>query len=104
MAKVILSEDAQTDLREIWLYLSENSLNSADRVIDEMMRKFRMLAENPKVGQLHDELIINLRSFPYKKYIIFYFSMENGVEIYRIIHGARNIEDLFEDFFRGLES
>lgn len=30
--------------------------------------------------------------------------MENGVEIYRVIHGARNIEDLFEDFFRGLES
>jgi len=62
-----------------------------------------MLAENPKIGREHDELFLNLRSFPYKDYVIFYFPIENGVEIYRVLHGARDIESLFEEFFEGLE-
>ena len=51
--------------------------------------KFNLLAENPKLGRAHDKLIINLRSFPHKKYIVFYFPATNGVEINRILHGAR---------------
>jgi toxin ParE1/3/4 len=50
------------------------------------------------------ELTEEARSFPFKNHLIFYFPIENGVKIYRIIHGARNVEDLFEDFFKGLES
>ncbi len=33
----------------------------------------------------------------------YYFPTENGVEIYRVFHGARNIEDSFEDYFEGLK-
>jgi toxin ParE1/3/4 len=102
--KFELTEAARRDLKEIWFYIVENNPASADKTLRELSKKFDLLAQNPKIGSSHDEFILNLRSFPFKNYLIFYFPVENGVEIYRVIHGARNIEDLFEDFFRGLES
>lgn len=98
-----LTESARQDLKEIWTFLAEFSYSSADQTLEGLAKKFKLLAENPKLGRTHDEYIVNLRSFPHKKYVIFYFPIENGVEIYRIFHGARNIEDLFEEFFEGLE-
>ena len=65
--------------------------------------QFRFLAKNSKIGVAQDNFILNLRKFSHKKYIIFYFEIENGVEIYRVVHGARNIEAVFEDFFEGLK-
>ncbi len=98
-----LTEDTRQDLKEIWIYIAEFSPNSADKKLREFKEKFQLVASNPKIGRSHDNLIINLRSFPHKDHIIFYFQVENGVEIYRILHGARNIEDLFENYFEGLK-
>ena len=69
----------------------------------EFAKKFQLLADNPKIGRAHDEYILNLRSFPYKDYVIFHFPIDDSVEIYRIFHGAQNIDELFEDFFEGLK-
>ncbi len=103
MADVKLAKSAETDLQEIWDYISENSIDSANRVINDLLEKFRFLAKNSKIGVTQDRFILNLRKFSHKKYMIFYFEIENGVEIYRVAHSARNIEDLFEDFFEGLK-
>jgi len=101
--KFELTEPARNDLKEIWFYIAEHSQTSADRILRTFKEKFQMLAENPKLGKSQDSFIINLRSFPFKKYVIFYFPIENGVEIYRVLHGARNVEDLFEDYIEGLK-
>jgi toxin ParE1/3/4 len=103
MAQVIISTFAEIDLDNIWDFISEKNVGAAEQLIKEFGQKFNLLAENPNIGRRHDEIIIKLRSFPHKKYIIFYFESENGVEIYRVLHGARNIEDLFEDYFEGLK-
>ena len=99
-----LSENAQNDIKEIWFYISENSVNSADKLISELFRKFQLLAKNFELGKSRNEYFINLRSFPLKKYIIFYVPTENGIEIFRVIHSSRNIEGLFDEFFGDLES
>lgn len=56
------------------------------------------------MGKKLDEHIIELRVFPFKKYQIFYFPNENSVEIYRVLHGARDIDGEFEDYFDGLKA
>jgi toxin ParE1/3/4 len=99
-----LTAGARKDLKEIWSYIAENNAASADKILRELAKKFDLLAQNPKIGNSHDKFIVNLRSFPFKNYHIFYFPTENGVEIYRVIHRARNTQDLFEGFFKGLES
>ncbi len=44
-----------------------------------------------------------MRMFPFKKYHIYYFPTAGGVEIYRVVHGARDTEGEFERFFEGLK-
>lgn len=97
MAHVKLSAHAETDLGDIWSYIAEDNTTSADKVIDELLRKFQLLAQNSGLGKKHDELILNLRGFPHKRYMIFYFSIEEGIEIFRVVHGHRDIEAVFED-------
>lgn len=103
MADVIFSSFTVSDLDDIFNYVAEFNTDSAKKTIKELMQKFKLLAENPKIERSHDELILNLRSFPYKNYLIFYFPIENGVEIYRVLHGAKDIENLFENYFEGLK-
>lgn len=98
-----LNDPAKDDLRGIWTYFAEFSSHSADKIMAEFIEKFKLLGKNPNIGRRHDEIVVNLRSFPHKKYIIYYFEMENGVEIYRVLHGARDIENLFEGYFEGLK-
>lgn len=103
MSEVSFSTFAESDLESISDYFLKFSINSARRFLKDLMQKFRMLADNPQIGRAHDEYLVNLRSFPYKDYVIFYFPNENGIEIYRVLHGARDIESLFEDYFEGLK-
>jgi toxin ParE1/3/4 len=37
-----------------------------------------------------------LQSFPFGRYIIFYRPVANAIEIVRVLHGARDIENIFE--------
>ncbi len=97
MAKFTVSHFAETDLEEILLYLAENNKDSAIKFIQEMMKRFDLIANNPKIGTTKDNIIIGLRLFPFKNYNVFYFQTESGVEIYRVLHSSRNNIRIFDD-------
>lgn len=99
-----LTEQAQNDIKEIWTYIADSNLNSADKAVEELFQKFQLLALNAELGKTRYEIFINLRGFPVKKYVVFYVSTTYGIEIYRVIHGSRNIDELFDDFFKNLDS
>jgi toxin ParE1/3/4 len=101
VAKVKITPLAETDLEDIWIYISTHSVESANRTIAELMKAFNLLASSPGLGRDKPELVVNVRSFPHKRYIIFYFPIDDGVEIFRVLHAARNIEDVFADYFEG---
>ena len=103
MAIVKITELAEADLDAIWDYLSENNVQVAKDFLAELTQKFDFLADNPLLGKGRFDFILNLRSFPHKKYLIFYFPIENGVEIYRVLHSSRSIDAIFTDFFEGLD-
>jgi len=48
------------------------------------------------MGRVRDELAPSLRSFPVGRYVIFYRLIKNGIEITRILHGARDLKSAFE--------
>ncbi len=97
-----LSAFAEADLKEIWIYIGEKNPVSADKLVNELLEKFQLLAKTSGLGKKRDDLLINLRIFPHKKYLIFYFPIEGGVEIYRVLHSSRDINHLFSDYFKGL--
>jgi toxin ParE1/3/4 len=46
------------------------------------------------IGRARPELRPDLRSFPYGSYLILYRVINDGVEIVRVVHAARNLDDL----------
>lgn len=102
MTKFTLAPLAKTDLKAIWNYISEFNERAANQFIQDISKKFDLLANNNQIGKRQDNFIIEMRMFPFKKYHIYYFPNDEGVEIYRVLHGSRDIEGEFEDYFEGL--
>jgi toxin ParE1/3/4 len=88
--------EAQRDLDEIWLYIAGDNLRAADELLGELRRAFLLLVQEPMAGQSREDLIPALRFLPVRNYLIFYLPLTDGVEILRVIHGARNYSP--EDF------
>lgn len=98
-----LAEQAESDLREIWIFISEHDESAADRLVEAIFEKFELLANHKEIGRRQDDLLVGMRMFPFKKYHIYYFPTEEGAEIYRVLHGRRDTKEEFEEFFEGLK-
>ena len=95
MAKVLRKPQAEADLIEIWTYIAQDSPTRADKLLDQFDEKSQTLAQSPFIGKARDELGPTIRSFPIGNYVLFYQPVEGGIEIIRVLHGARDIEALF---------
>ncbi len=99
MRTIKIAAAAQTDLVEIAEYIAQDNPEAARKIIKEITSKFALLRDNPFIGREQNKILVNLRSFAVKKYVIFYQPLDDGVEILRVLHGSRDIENLFEEFF-----
>ncbi|MDJ0591894.1 MAG: type II toxin-antitoxin system RelE/ParE family toxin [Pleurocapsa sp. MO_226.B13] len=95
MSRFVITDAAQNDLEAIWLYVSVESEAAADQLIDDLIKRFPKLATFPEMGRERTELAANIRGFPVGRYVVFYRSIDDGIEIVRVLHGARDIEQLF---------
>lgn len=88
---------AEADLAALWDYVAQQSEAAADRLVATLVERFPTLALFPGMGRLREELAPMLRSFPVGNYVIYYRPLEEGVEIVRVIHAARDIRSLLEE-------
>lgn len=70
--------------------------STADRFIDRIDRKLRMLARSPGVGRAREQLGPGLRSFPIGNYLIFYRAVPDGIVVVRVLSGYRDLDALFD--------
>ncbi len=94
MKQFRISSQAQIDLDEIWLFIAEDNPDAADRFHDMLLSKFLSLAEQPSIGRSRDNLQPNVRGFSVGNYVIFYRDTSEHIEIVRILHGARDIQNI----------
>ena len=85
-----IARAAQGDLDEIWCHIGSFDVRAADHWLDAVEQRFRMLAMQPRAGQARPDLAPDLRFLPVGNYLIFHRPIEDGVEIVRVIHGARD--------------
>ncbi len=85
---------AEDDLLDIWLYIAQDKPNAADQFLDELEAKFLLLAEQPQLGPARPDIAPGLRYFPVRSYLILYREITEGVEIVRVVHGARRLINL----------
>jgi toxin ParE1/3/4 len=89
-----LTEQAKADLDEIWLQIALDDVLVADRFIDRVLSRCQLLADRPKMGRERPELRAGLRSFTIGSYLIIYRLRAGGIEVVRVLHGARDLAKL----------
>lgn len=103
MPTLIVSPLAEEDLEEIWSFVAERDVEAADRLIDEITGRFDHLLAYPEAGRARHELLVSLRSLPVKRYVIFYQPTDDGVEIFRVLHGSRDVQGEFDSLIDSAE-
>jgi len=95
MGEVFGDHEAESDLRQIWRYIARHNRTAADRLLDMIDSKAKLMATQPELGQLRSELAVGLRSFLVGNYVVYYQPLKNGVAVARVIHAARDVDALF---------
>jgi toxin ParE1/3/4 len=96
MSRYTLAPLARDDLDRIWEHIDRHSREAADRQIDALRDKFLFLAGQPLLGQRCDHLRPELRVFAAGNYAIFYYPRPHGIEVVAVIHGAQDIDAIFQ--------
>jgi toxin ParE1/3/4 len=94
--KPFLSQEAVSDLEDIWGFIAPDSIRNADGFIDQLYLKCVEVAELDAIGRKRDELYPGLMSLAYKKYVIFFLRTKDRVEIVRILRGSRDLPKFFD--------
>jgi toxin ParE1/3/4 len=90
MARPRFTPDAFSDLEEIVNYVAERDATAAARLLERIEDECWRLAHDPGMGQLRPDLLPNLRFFPVGNYLIFYRESDEGIQVIRVLHGARD--------------
>lgn len=95
MASVTLTKSAQSDLLEAWLYIAEENLQAADRVLDDIESEANTLLRQPLMGRARPELGDGVRTWPTSTpYILFYLADDQGITVLRVLHHARDVRQV----------
>ncbi|MDG3584036.1 type II toxin-antitoxin system RelE/ParE family toxin [Galbibacter pacificus] len=90
-----ISQEANQDIENIWLYTYENwSLEQADRYFNLIMDEIEYLAENPESGKDYGQIRKGYFHSQIKSHFIFYKinRKSSEIEIIRILHQRMDIE------------
>jgi len=93
---------AKRDLVEHFLYIGADSDDAALRFLAAAEESFHELAQNPEMGavcQLQGPRVKGLRRWRvtgFENFLIFYRPIKGGIDVARVLHGARDIERLFK--------
>ncbi|PZO47165.1 MAG: type II toxin-antitoxin system RelE/ParE family toxin [Phormidesmis priestleyi] len=92
-----LSPAAESDLTDIWTYRADSSEERADELIEQLVKQFMMLTTFPEAGRKRPEVKKGIRSFVAERHVIFYRTLNQGIEIVRVLYGTRDIDKIFSD-------
>jgi toxin ParE1/3/4 len=91
-----ITTQAQADLDDLWDYLAERNETAADHLLDEILERARHHARFPKTGRPRDDLLPGLRSFVVRPYVVFFRPVDDTIEILRVVHGSRDVDDIMK--------
>lgn len=95
MKRVSVTRDAKRDIDEIWLFVARDSVDAANRLIDEIVHRFFLIGSSPEMGRTRDDLKPGLRRHAVNNYVIYYRETRPNISIVRVVHGARDMKRLF---------
>jgi len=100
MARLRFTAAARDDLASIAEYIARESGSRvvAERFTGTLRRKCRDLAAAPiHMGRPRPELMPELRSYPYRNYMIFFRYVGDILEVVSVIEGHRDVGAFFSN-------
>lgn len=94
MLTLIKAPQAEADLIDIWLYVSEDQPLNADRLLDRLDDAAKLIAETPKMGVDRPELLSGLKSFPIGNHVLYYRVKPDVLELVRVLSASRDVDDM----------
>lgn len=92
MSGYVLSVEAELDLEEIWDWIAQDSVDAADRWIQEVFDAFERLAKNPRIGHRREDLTnLPVLFWPVDAYLVIYRITTRQIEIVAITQGSRDV-------------
>ncbi len=91
------------DLLNLSYYISQDSLEAANRFLDACDETFLQIAKMPSIGKRCDfqnSLLKGIRMWfvkGFEKHLSFYLAKENEIEIVRVLHSARDLENILSE-------
>ena len=92
---------ARADLPGIWLDIAADDPAAADRLYDRLEARLRVLETFAEAGRTRHDIDPAARMLVEPPYLILYRLIPEGVQIVRVLHGARSIDALL--FSEGME-
>jgi toxin ParE1/3/4 len=85
----------ERDLDDLWDYIARDSIGEADRFVDRVLERCRLIAGNPDIGRPRDDLVEGVRSFPVGDHLVFYHVEGETLFVDRVVSGYRDLPALF---------
>lgn len=95
MKSYILTKTAKQDLSDIWDYIAIDSIEAAERLLDELEAAVTRIAKSPGIGHWREDLADKQhRFYLVHSYLIVYRVGVKRLEVIRILHASRDIQGI----------
>ena len=95
MGLVRRTQLSKLDYQRIYDYIAVDNERAADKVLRTFDEKLMLLSEMPGAGPARPDLGRTVRSLPVGNYLLVYRPIKAGIELLRVIHGARKVRRVF---------
>lgn len=91
MTRVVFRPEAIIDLQAIALFIAEQSVQRAEKTVERLRNRCRILESHPLAGRLPPEIAEGLRSLSERPYVVLYLITGDHAEVVAIIHAMRDL-------------
>lgn len=82
---------AKADLLGAWLQVAENrGVDAADVYVEKIRDLCELIASQPEMGVVRDDVANDVRSFPVDSYVIYYEDDGSSLRILRVWHSSQD--------------
>ena len=78
-----------------WAYIADEDQDAATAVLRDIHGRCHFLVAHPKAGPARPDIAPQLRYGLAGRYLVLYRETEGGIEVVRVLHGARDLRALF---------
>jgi toxin ParE1/3/4 len=91
------------DVVESATHIGQDSVTAGNRFLDACEVTFELLAKSPQIGAIYPTKnarlgglrVFRIKGFP--NHLTFYLERQDGIEIVRVVHGARDLDAALQD-------